>query len=473
MSVPPLARLIALALVALSDMAVAQTLLEPEPALADFGERWAWARESAAARSDDSAWAGFSFETPPSIDLPRSLPSSHRRSWYRGYDQGQHGEFWSHRPGLNARLPDTDTLRGAARSLALVLRYASGRLLEVHLLDPEAGIEWRGLDIYWAGRAGADEALMALETIAESSLSPQLKTPILLSLGLPDSPRRFDLLTGLLADAAWAADRVTLINSLALQLTPQVQTLLGELAGDANGAVRERHAAIIGLAGLDSARAMLMDLSGPAQPLAIRRAALTSLDQHAGVEVDRLLLAATAADQAPELGLTAVRLLGQRAGQTATLRRLLREHPLAELRREAMDALVETDPDGNFTVLQWVSENDRSPDNRRKAIESLRQVSADLAIPTLTALADDVTLAPRLRREAVETLARFDADRVRASLNRLAWSDQDERVRAEAVEGLARLRELPANALLLELAKSHPSPDTREEALERLEETLF
>jgi beta-lactamase regulating signal transducer with metallopeptidase domain/HEAT repeat protein len=155
----------------------------------------------------------------------------------------------------------------------------------------------------------------------------------------------------------------------------------------------------------------------------------------------------------------------------AAVSEILRTHPGAEARHEAIETLRDHLPPAEaVTLLTRVAREDRSVEMQREAAESLGQVHDGAGVMALFDLARTHPEA-EVRREAVETLGEAPASKdVVEFLGRIAREDKSVDIQREAIETLGEIDEGRGLAEVAQVALAHPSSDVRREAIETLGE---
>lgn len=151
------------------------------------------------------------------------------------------------------------------------------------------------------------------------------------------------------------------------------------------------------------------------------------------------------------------------------LRALATTHARPEVRREAIETLVEhAAPADAIAFLRQVIDKDGDEGVRTDAVESLAEVNDPAARVAL----DEIARSQKdehLRAEAVESLGALEPAAAAVDvLKGIALRDASAHVRDEALETLAGLADGAGISALVEIARSHPDAEMRKHALEQL-----
>jgi hypothetical protein len=270
------------------------------------------------------------------------------------------------------RTPLTRVL-GAREGEAVVLFHvdATGRTDRITTRLGSVGLDFGGAPVYWLGSADGAESLAWLEARVERERDETLRGGLVESIGTHrESARVLPLLFARIAD------------------DPSVE---------------------------------------------VRAVAAEALERHPGDATLRRLVELTG-DASQRMRLEATETLGrlEMEGARRELRRLIRESPDADVRREA----VETLPEAGTTPAE---------------LEALA-FGGDLAVA----------------REATETLQELAPLDVLPVLVRIAWRHPQLDVRRQAAETLGDLRGGAGRAALDSIIARHPDPEVREEARDQL-----
>ena len=168
-------------------------------------------------------------------------------------------------------------------------------------------------------------------------------------------------------------------------------------------------------------KAALLELAKSHPDVEIRREAIETLGDVLPAETAVAQLATFLADREPAILEEVVDAIAaiENGGGRATLMELARSHSSVDVRREAVEALGESDAPARETAdfLKGLALADKSPDVQSEAIETLADLRDGAGIAALIELAREHPL-PELRKDALERLMDSDHPEARALFER-------------------------------------------------------
>ncbi|MEM6796764.1 MAG: HEAT repeat domain-containing protein [Acidobacteriota bacterium] len=459
--------------------------LPPDPVNAGLEERLDWA-VGEARQEPRGAWVGYSVElwaTPRCHFVFGGLRIT--------------GNAWGLGPGpdLGARLGGATPLLGESapinrefedavlRPIAVLLRLGSrGQVKGVDLVDFGIPADFEGVSLLWLGAASPDASFDALTALyGAGSASKSGREELVELVGVHDRPAAARFLGQVRDSDAAVSIREEAAEALADQTGPEALKLLVATArGSYPTAVREEAAEALGDSLAEGAEDALIDLvQEPALSISVRAEAVEALGSRptfAAAEALEALLWGEEPLDVQEEALEALEDMGHWGEEAAValapdvevlLTRVVRDHPRADLREEAVSSLAELLDDEALPLLREIVFQDESLEVQEEALDAVAELSGaeDFLIET----ARDHPHA-ELREEAVEYLAERSGDRVIGALEEVIYLDPSLSVQEEALESLGELPGTEGLALLVKVARTHPNREMRSEALEVLVE---
>jgi beta-lactamase regulating signal transducer with metallopeptidase domain/HEAT repeat protein len=439
-----------------------------------LAERWAASVREAGNRRLSRYWVGYSIR--PVRGIPPVVYSDRNHQIF--------GSAWNRVfPGRPLDLRTTDP---NAIKLLFALDASGGapRLTRVHVSTVPLPIDLAGLSVFWLGDADTVHSLEHVDGLYARASTADLKKDLVGVVSLhDDSPRVVAWLERRLAGSEADDIRADAAEGLARHpIQASLRALDRTARADRSTRVREEAAEALGDLKMPEATSTLINLVGTIEDIEVRREAVEALGarevqpEAAGTQSDPVgALARVAADDRDRgVQREAIEALGDTLDARALehVRRLAQTHADVELRREAMETLVEhLAASEAIAALRQAIESDQDVDMKRDAVERLAEVADARARDALVEVArshKDV----EVRAEAVESLAdALSAPDTAKILADIVRQDLEERVRKEALEALADLTGGQGIAALIEIARSHAEAEVRKEALESLLES--
>jgi HEAT repeat protein/beta-lactamase regulating signal transducer with metallopeptidase domain len=316
----------------------------------------------------------------------------------------------------------------------------------------------------------ADATVQVLAELASSDPNPAVQSEAAETLGEVDNPAAGAALEALVRGSGSSATREEALEALAERGDTLLAGLLLEVAlRDPDAEFRIEAVESMEELPADVAIPLLARLLAESRDRAVRIQAVETLGEVGTAEalsvLDRLV-----DEPDREVALEAVEAIGEFAAELARprLSRIAREHPVPDVRREALDQLPELADDAAVAdVLLEIALSASDPELRREAVEEMEELPSDVA----TALLGRVVFESRdagTRRDAAEVLGEVGTAGALQLLDRLARESTDEGLARQAVESIGEYPEDMAGPLLRRIATEHPSVRVRREALNQL-----
>ena len=205
----------------------------------------------------------------------------------------------------------------------------------------------------------------------------------------------------------------------------------------------------------------------------VRREAVETLGERAPTAETVRFLTTLAINAQEDVAREAVETLGEigELGLPAVIE-IARTHPLADVRRAAVEAIGEQAPPAQaLDILAQIARRDEDSDVQRGAVEAVGKVHDARAYRLLVDFARTHPVSD-VRRGAIEALGEIGpSDSVIAVLGEIARSADDEDVAHGAVETLGGMHDARALAIVARIAKSSGNVDLRRAAIETYTES--
>ncbi|MFL5383539.1 MAG: HEAT repeat domain-containing protein [Longimicrobiaceae bacterium] len=257
-------------------------------------------------------------------------------------------------------------------------------------------------------------------------------------------------------------EAVVLFHVDASGRTDRITTRLGSVGLDFGGAPVYWLGSATGAESL----AWLEARAGRERDEAMRRGLVEAIGTHGeSARVLPLLFARISDDPSVEVRAVAAEALGRHPGD-ATLRRLVELTGDADsrMRLEATETLGQLEMEGARRELRRLIRESPDADVRREAVETLTEAGTSAAELEALAFGGDLPV----EREATETLQGLRPLDALPALERIAWRHPKLEVRRQAAETLGHLQGGTGRAALDSIIARHPDPEVREEARDQL-----
>lgn len=288
--------------------------------------RWRWGQEQVVA---NTAWVVWQFQTALDEKTMANAGFGFRHSGL----------------SLDALLAGNTNRQqdfATPRRLALLAQFRDGELMDIETVDMAQPLPIAG-PVYWLGEATSTASYRLLVSMLDTDLSVRLNRGLIRAIALHNHSERTAFLNSLLTTTAWAEYRRPILIALTLQHSTEVETLLLQIAADANQDIDERRIAVSGLRhyGSDASLALLVDLTAAGQPRRLRQEAAESLAWFNPDQVINTLQQLAWFDDSNDVREEAIASLSQLHSNNANalILDIARDHPSPSTRQEALQKL--------------------------------------------------------------------------------------------------------------------------------------
>ncbi|MCI0659720.1 MAG: HEAT repeat domain-containing protein [Acidobacteria bacterium] len=395
--------------------------------------------------------------------------------------------------------------RYETRNLGIFLLHEKGgrSIVRAEIYNLERPREYAGYPVYWLGRGGNEESLNLLRSLIGDVSSIEAADRLTDAIGAHDDQRVAAILKDLIGNSRVERVRTTAVSWLGH--LPGESAFLATLVRDERESIKVRQEAAdaIGDSPDGDTAALLQKLYRSVSHREVKReildaisdnrteeSALNFLIEVAEREPDRELrreaieglgekndsrsleaLEKIVNDSAAgrDFQLAAVEALGERpeAEGLPLLKKIARTHPVAEVRKEAIESLGEHP--GQTSFLVELARNDTETlDVRREAVEAIAESESTEAVSTLKQLYSAISNR-ELKQEIIESFEDC-ADRKAAVdfLLEVARNDSDRQVREQAFSTLGSMNDDRALDALVQLYDSEGNEDVKDDILSAL-----
>ena len=306
------------------------------------------------------------------------------------------------------------------------------------------------------GSAHVRDAAPRIATALDHAAGSLARRELLTALGDAGDPAAVPTIIRYTRDPDNAV-REGALNALGLLDGPEAVTALVDIMRGAGAREASAAANALALSRMPAARAALIEAAAGAGAVAMRAAeALVDID---GPDVDAAMSALLASDNPAVLGAGIERVTARHLVDAIPRLAQLAEHPMEELRSDAIDALARLETPAAHDALEAIAA--RQGWSRMVALGRLVEIPArhDRAIALLIAIVRDETEGAR--SEAVQLLAQDGSAAARQVLLEMAHSDEASAL--GAITALGSLRDAESLHALQEIATG-PNAATHPEA---------
>jgi HEAT repeat protein len=315
----------------------------------------------------------------------------------------------------------------------------------------------------------ADQTVDLLAELAASDRDPNVRQEAAETLGEVVNPRAVEALQELIQSSRDVDTRAEALEALAQQSDTTLAIVLLEMAlNDPDLDLR--------LEAVEGMEELLPEVSVPLLGQVLQR----STDRAVRIQVIETLgeigteAAVSALDgllneSDLEVAIQVVETIGELPSDFAEPRlvRIVRSHPIQEVRHEALEQLADM---GGALTGELLLEMALAPGNfelSEQAVEGMEELPPDEAVGPLTRVVfESQSLEVKVR--ATESLGELGTSAAVSALDRIVREIQTESVILQAVDSLGEIESSAARAILSRLATEHPSPAVRREARDQL-----
>ena len=309
------------------------------------------------------------------------------------------------------------------------------------------------------GDRSADIRREAAESVAELALAPATDTLIALARTLEDADARREAVEGL---GERDEDRA-------------VDALAAIVREDPSTDIQREATETLGESGNPRSVPLVIEIARTHRNVDVRREAVETLGE--GVlpaDAIPVLAEIARADREVDVQREAVETLGemQDAQALAIVEELAKSHPEVDVRREAIETMGEASPSRETVEkLAAIAREDADADVASEAIETIAETGQADAARFIETMARSHR-SPDVRRRAVETLGEsLPPDLFVALARELLDSEPPEEVWHQVLESLEELSDGSGIPVLVTAARSHPNLELRRHAFDTLAES--
>ena len=333
----------------------------------------------AAAARQARFWTAYSFDVRPGVAVDVDFVSDDGHFMIQGTWDISDG-------GLVLTYPGIET-----RSLGVfALRDSTGQVERVDIFNLARRHEYAGYPVYWLGRAGNEESLNFLRTVAESLKSSDLAADAVHAIALHDDRRVPEVLQHVARTSQFEGVRARAVRSLGdAPVAEETRQYLAQLARDEHESLQVRGAAIsaYGRSRDSQALSFLEGLYNTLTNRDLRRAALMQIARNDDrTSATAFLIRVATQDTDTELRKQAVARLGEIAGEQAlgTLKRTATATDAdTELQKQAVTAIARRPAAESVPLLINVARTHPKPEVRRQAFVLLGRTNDPAAVEFL------------------------------------------------------------------------------------------
>src|SRR2546423_9818204 len=333
----------------------------------------------AAAARQTRFWTAYSFDVRPGVAVDSDFVSDDGHFMMQGTWDGSDG-------GLILTYPGIET-----RSLGVfALRDSAGTVERVDIFNLARRHEYAGYPVYWLGRAGNEESLNFLRTVAQGLKSSDLAGDAVHAIALHDDRRVPEVLQHVARTSQFEGVRARAVRGLGdAPVAEETRQYLAQLARDEHESLQVRGAAIsaYGRSRDSQALAFLEGLYNTLANRDLRRAALTQIARNDDrTSATPFIIRVATQDTDTELRKQAVARLREIPGEQA-LRTLKRTATATdadpELQKQAVTGIARRPAAESVTLLINIARTHPKPEIRKQAFVLLGRTNDPAAVEFL------------------------------------------------------------------------------------------
>lgn len=318
-------------------------------------------------------WTAYSFDVRPGVAVDAE---------WRNF----RGSTTSYSEGTNISIGTSGGQTVETRNLGIFMLHEPGTSsttrIEIYNLDRRR--EYSGYSVYWLGRAGNEESLNLLRSLAESSAARKATEHATVAIALHDDPRVGEILKNFVRNSKTEKVRSTAVFWLG-QIGGE-QTFLADLVRNEqeNTEVRKQAAFAIGISKDQTALASLQSLYGTTTNREVKKQIIfaASINENKDGAVDFLIKVA-GSDADHEARKQALFWLGQKAGERSlgALSDIINNSDAdTEVQKHAVFAVSQRSRDEAVPMLIKIARTHAKPEVRKQAMFWLGQTGDDRAL---------------------------------------------------------------------------------------------
>jgi HEAT repeat protein len=435
-------------------------------------------------------WTAYTFDVRPGLGIDVVIMSSGGSvTIVNGVVSGSSGKYETRNVGV-----------------FLLHERDGGSIIRAELYNLERAREYAGYPVFWLGRGGNQESLDLLTKLIKTSTDRKVAEKLTDGVGAHDDLRVEGLLKELIRSSPIVEVRETAVSWVGR--FPGNIPFLSDIARNEREHREVRKEAIDAIGQTDEAGAVaaLKNLFSSLLDRELRKeiveAAAQNREEDAAVD---FLIKVAEGETDREVGREAIEGLGQMrdrrsfaalvkiAGDPSAdvdsqreaaesigerekdealpaLKNIIKTHPRADVRREAIEAVSEMEGEAAFLEEIALDEKE-SLELRKEAIDALGDSNAEEAVRRLEKLYRSISNR-ELKKEVIEAIE-DSHDKAAATdlLIKIARAEQDREARARAVSLLGEMNEDRAADFLFELYSAGQDEQIKEDVLEALGES--
>ena len=348
----------------------------------------------------------------------------------------------------------------------LLVEPTDNTIARVEVYNLERSREYSGYPVYWLGRAGNEESLNYLKSVADSTRAKRVAENATVAIGLHDDLRVAPLLKDLIRKSSNPDVREAAIYWLGI--TGGEQAFLSEIVRNEqeNADVREAAAGAIGRSRDASVLPVLQSLYQSVSNRDVKERIVSSISRNENQKgATDFLLKVAKSDADSDLRETAVRRLGQIPGTSSLLVDIVRnEQEHTDVREAAVNALGKSQDAASISTLQNLYGSISNQSIREQIINAVsKNPNQNAALSFLVQVAKS-DQSRDLREEAVSRLGRMAG--THALLVDVARNEsEDADVREAAVNAIGKSEDATALSTLQNLYGTVTNRDVKEQII--------
>jgi HEAT repeat protein len=402
-------------------------------------------------------WTAYTFDVRPGLGIDVVIMSSGGSiTINNGVVSGSSGKYETRNVGV-----------------FLLRERDGGSIVRAELYNLERAREYSGYPVYWLGRGGNEESLGLLTKLINSSTDRKVAEKLTDAVGAHDDPRVEGLLKELFRSSPIVEVRETAVSWVGR--FPGNIPFLSEIARNEREHREVRKEAIdaIGQADEAGAVAALKNLFSSLSDRELRKeiveAAAENKDEDAAVD---FLIKVAEEEPDREVGREAIESLGQMKDRRsfATLVKIAGDLSAdVDSQREAAESIGEREKEEALPALKKIIKTHPRADVRREAIEAISEMEGETAFLEEIALDEKESL--ELRKEAIDALGDSHAEDAVRRLEKLYRSISNRELKEEVIEAIEDSHDKSAATdLLINIARTEQDREARARAVSLLGE---
>lgn len=333
-------------------------------------------------------------------------------------------------------------MRIETRNLGVfALREANGNsITRMEIYNLERPREYSGYPVYWLGRAGNEESLSFLRSVADLGQLPLLTERATVAIALHDDPAVSGILKNYVRSSSNQKVRATSVFWLG-QIGGESSFLADLVRNEReSSSLRKRAAHAIGASRDKAALGILQSLYEAVADREVKRAVIHAVsdNENKNAAFDFLL-------------------------------KVAKTDPDREARKRAIHLLGETDQQSVTDELMKIYAGEADTDIKRQVLHALSEIKDPRAEAKLLEIARSGE-SSEVRRRAIHWLGEKDNERIVDELMKIYNSDKDLDIRRQIIHAFSEMNNPRAEDKLFEIARGGDSAEMRKQAVHRIGE---